>query len=796
MFQAANQTQIQLFIDGSPSELRVLQFSGDEALDSLFRIEIDVVSERAPSPDGLLSKRAFLAFDQQLNGIHGLIREARLGASDARFCHARLILEPHLANLALRRNQRIFQHKNAQEIISIILGEHGLGAFSFRLSAPPPERDYCVQYDESDLAFVSRLCEEEGFHYHFEHSPGDHTLVFGDSPAAWSTIGSVPFQSDTGLVADVPVIKHFGAGAAIRTSRVTRRDYDFEKPATLLEGKAQGDGKPDLEDYDYPGRFLDGGRGKQLSQIALQRHAADRTKAYGGGDRPLLSGHLITLTDHPIGANNALWTVTRVSHRGCQPQVLEEHASDNSEQGYHNRFEAIPGFTVHRPPLRHPKPRVLGTQTAVVTGPQGDEIYCDPYGRVKLQFHWDRDGNLDEHSSCWVRVVSGWAHDGYGHVLIPRIGMEVLVNFLEGDPDQPVVHGCLPNAHRPVPYELPEHKTRSVFKTNSTLGGGGSNELRIEDRKGAEQIYVHAQRDQDIEVEHNETHWVGHDRRKTIDHDETVHVGNNRTETVDGNETITIHKNRTKTVDKHETDHIKRNWSITVDRMKTETVKLTYLQNVGLAKMMNIGTVYSQNVGLHLNTIVGMNQVERIGKNRSTTIGTSMTLKVGGGLIGSAAGAAPAGSAKMNIVSDTSSSPAAASSASGGSSLSMDGDSITLQVGPSKIVITAKGIFLDAPDIHLKSANTVNADAPKDVHLNSGTAAAAPVITVDAASPGFTSFNPLSDAGGLAGLAQAALGGDLGGLAGAAMGALGGGPGLSDDAGGPLSKIATPKGCW
>ncbi|MCP8467667.1 type VI secretion system tip protein VgrG [Pseudomonas sp. ZM23] len=780
MFQSANQAQFQLFIGDAPSDLRVLEFHGDEALDELYRFEIEVVCERAPSPEGLLGKTAFLAFDQQLNGIHGVIREASLGASDARFCHARLVLEPQLANLALRHNQRIFQHRNAQQIIATLLGEHGLSAFAFRLSAPPPEREYCVQYDESDLDFVSRLCEEEGIHFHFEHAPGDHTLVFGDSPAAWATLGKVPFHSDTGLVADTPVLNYFGAGAALRTSRVTRRDYNFEKPSVLLEGKAQGDGKPDLEDYDYPGHFLDGGRGKQLSQIALQRHNADRQRAIGGGDRPLHCGHLISVSEHPAEANNALWTVARVSHRGQQPQVLEEHASSDAPQGYRNHFEAIPGFTIHRPQLRHPKPRVLGSQTAVVTGPPGEEIHCDAYGRVKVQFHWDRDGKLDDKSSCWVRVASGWAHDGYGHVVIPRVGMEVLVSYLEGDPDQPLVHGCLPNKLRPVPYALPEHKTRSVFKTNSSRGGGGSNELRIEDRKGAEQIYIHAQRDQDIAVEHNESHWVGHNRKKTVDHDETVHIGNNRTETVDGNEKITVHKNRSKTVDKHQTDHIRRNWSITVDRMKTETVKLTYLQNVGLAKMMNIGTVYSQNVGLHLNTIVGMNQVESIGRNRRTTIGTSMTLDVGGA---PASGKTDAAAAQA----DAAQSP--------GSSLHMDADSITLQVGPTKIVITAKGIFLDGPDIHIKSATAVNADAPDDVHLNSGGAQAAPAITVEAASNGFSGFNPLSDAGGLANLAQAALGGDLAGVAGAAMGMLGGG-GTTLAGADPLDKVKTPKGCW
>ncbi|MBO3275758.1 type VI secretion system Vgr family protein [Pseudomonas schmalbachii] len=677
MFQPANQAQFQLLIDGTASTLQVLGFQGEEALDSCYRFEIELVSERPVDPAGLLSKPAFLAFDDRQHGVHGLIREAVQGAWDGRFCRLRAILEPHFANLALRRNQRIFQHKDARQIIATILGEHGISSFAFRLLNPPPVRDYCVQYDESDLHFVSRLCEEEGLHYHFEHNPGDHTLVFGDGPPAWATIGSVEYLQDSGLVADHPVIKQFDSGVALRTSRVTRRDYDFEHPSLLLEGSARDDGRPDLEDYDYPGLFRSGARGKQLSRIALQRQRSDSLQASGGGDRPLASGHLITLTDHPLPACNALWLVTRVSHWGRQPQVLQELVEHASEQGYRNQFQAIPGETFHRPALNHPKPRVLGSQTAVVTGPASEEIYCDEYGRVKVQFHWDRDGQRDEHSSCWVRVASGWAHDGYGHVLIPRIGMEVLVSFLEGDPDQPLIHGCLPNKLRRVPYALPEHKTRSVFKTNSSRGGRGSNELRIEDRKGAEQIYIHAERDQDIKVEHDESHWVGHDRRKTIDHDETVHIGNDRTETVDGNEKITIHKSRTKTVDKHQTDHIRRNWSTTVDRFKTETVKLAYMQNVGLAKMMNIGTVYSQNVGLHKNTIVGLEQ--------NSTVGQRYSLTVGGGPT---------------------------------SNITMDGDSIALRVGKASLVLKSDGhILINGTRFDFEASGPVQISG-KDIDLN------------------------------------------------------------------------------
>ncbi len=387
-----------------------------------------------------------------------------------------------------------------------------------------------MQYDESDLHFVQRLCAEEGIHFHFRHSAEAHLLVFGDDQTVFPRLGRpTAYVHDSGLVADEPVIKRFSLRLASRTTRTTRRDYDFEKPRLLLEAgnrpAADAPAEPDLEDYDYPGRFVDRQRGKLLNQRALERHRADWRLGEGVSDQPLLvSGHFLEIAEHPRAEWNDLWLLSEIFHEGKQPQVLEENvtsdtsaSTDDFQQGYRNRFLATPWEVFFRPPLEHPKPRVLGSQTAVVTGPPGEEIHCDRYGRVRVQFHWDREGQGDDKSSCWLRVASGWAGNGYGGIVIPRVGMEVLVDFLEGDPDQPLVSGCVYHAAHPVPYELPANQTRSVFKSLSSPGGGGYNELRIEDRKGQEQIFVHAQRDWDENIEHDQKIRVGHERHDTVE---------------------------------------------------------------------------------------------------------------------------------------------------------------------------------------------------------------------------------------------------------------------------------------
>ena len=423
MFNPANETHFSLSIEGLEHDLQVLEFSGREAISQPYRFEVELISENAELDlQSLLHQRAFLAFTPDGLGIHGLIYQVAQAESGKRLTRYKLSIVPQLSYLALRTNQRIFQHLTVPEIVAQVLQEHGiaLGGYQFQLGPTVyPKRDYCVQYDESDLHFVQRLCEEEGIHYHFQHSEQGHVLVFGDDQTPFPKLAPTAYQQDSGLVADKPVIKRFGVRVETRSSRVTRRDYDFEKPKLLMEADAKSAFKPDLEDYDYPGRFVDRERGKHLSQRILERHRHDFELAQGDGDQPLLvSGHFLALTEHPRASWNDLWLLTEIHHEGKQPQVLEEsvtshtEVSDGFQQGYRNRFTATPWTVLYRPPLNHPKPRILGSQSAVVTGPAGEEIHCDEYGRIKVQFFWDREGQADDKTSCWLRVSSAWAGDG------------------------------------------------------------------------------------------------------------------------------------------------------------------------------------------------------------------------------------------------------------------------------------------------------------------------------------------------------------------------------------------------
>ncbi|PBP81250.1 type VI secretion system tip protein TssI/VgrG [Pseudomonas syringae] len=528
MFAPANQTHFALTIEGLSNDLQVLALQGREAISQPFLFEVDLVSEQ-PSLDleTLLHKPAFLQLSPDGSGIHGQIYRASQGDSGKRLTRYAVTLRPQLAYLAHRTNQRIFQNLTVPKIIGMVLEEHGIqsNAYEFKVGTIYPERIYCVQYDESDLHFVQRLCEEEGIHYHFQHSTTGHTLVFGDDQTVFPKLAPVAYQQDSGMVATDPVIKRFDLRLETRTSRTTRRDYDFEKPRLTLESENRGDAIPDLEDYDYPGRFVDRERGKQLAKRALERHRSDYQLAMGKSDQPLLvSGHFLALTQHPKAKWNDLWLLTEILHEGKQPQVLEESVTsdttdlkDDFHQGYRNRFQATPWDVPNRPQLNHPKPRILGSQNAVVTGPKGEEIHCDQYGRVKVQFPWDREGQSDDKTSCWLRVSSAWAGAMYGGIAIPRIGMEVLVTFLEGDPDQPLISGCLYHKENVVPYDLPANKTRSTFKSLSSPGGGGFNELRIEDKKGQEQIFLHAQRDWDENVENDQKIRVGNERHDTVE---------------------------------------------------------------------------------------------------------------------------------------------------------------------------------------------------------------------------------------------------------------------------------------
>jgi len=528
------------------TDLQVLAFKGSEVLDQPFFIHIQVISEN-PSLDleALLHQPAYLAFGEANEGLHGQVYAIGRDDPGRRTTRYHLTLAPRLAYLAHRRDQRIFQQRSVPQIIAQVLEQHGILADAYAFELGPvvyPPRTFCVQYAESDLHFIQRLCEEEGIHYHFRHSVDNHLLVFGDGQTVFRRLPAQHYSAPGGPQADAPVIQRFDVRLGIRSQKTVRRDYDFEHPSLQLNDCAGGAATIPLEDYQYPAGFTGHVRGKQLAGRSLERHQRDRHRALGKSDQPALRcGHFLEIRDHPDPSCNDLWLITSVRHEGYQPQVLEE-ATPTTDlfQGYRNRFTATPWQAVHRPPLRHIKPTINGSQTATVTGPAGEDVHCDVYGRVKVRFHWDRLDNTDDKSSCWVRVASGWAGDGFGATMIPRVGMEVLVTFLDGDPDRPLINGCLPNALNPPAYPLPQHKTRSVLRSCSSRGGEGANELFLEDRHGEELVYLRAQRDLEQRVGNDSRLEVVGERREVIRGISTAHLESEEHRQVSGDRKVLL----------------------------------------------------------------------------------------------------------------------------------------------------------------------------------------------------------------------------------------------------------------
>jgi len=611
MLPASQPRRFSCTIEGFDNDLQVLSFEGEEALSRPYRFVVELVSECANIDlEALLNRQAFLQLDEAGNGIHGQVYQAAQADSGQRLHHYRIVLVPHLSYLAHRRNPRIFQHKSVPQIIEALLADHGVtaDAFRFALSTASPAREYCVQYGESDLHFLQRLCEEEGIHYHFEHSRQGHQLVFGDDQTVFPRLDApVAYVQHSAMVADEALIDSLEVRLEARPNHVARRDYDFQHPRLLLEAGASLQqaipAEPMLEDYDYPGRFTDRARGRQLSQRALERHRVDYRLVQGGSDvSRLASGHFLTLARHPRPEWNDLWLLTEVRHEGSQHQVLEEAgAAGASQPGYRNTFFAAPWDACYRPPLRHRKPRVLGCQTAVVTGPAGEEIHCDALGRVKVQFFWDREGQGDDSSSCWLRVSSSWAGERIGGVAIPRVGMEVLVEFLEGDPDQPVVTGCLYHGEHPTPYPLPAQQACTVLKTRSSPGGGGFNELRVDDTAGQEQVFLQAQRNWD--------QYIGRDQK--------IHVGKQRHDSVTANSYSQFQ------AEEHRT---------TLGDRKTELKAGDHLQ-VGDSQHLKVGNARLLEAGQQIHIKAGQHLVIEAGQELTVDAGGSFIRLDGQGVL-------------------------------------------------------------------------------------------------------------------------------------------------------------------
>ena len=642
-------------------ELLLISVKGEEAISQLFHYEFDLIAENATDVafDKLLGQRTTATIhtsDGEKRYVSGFISRISQGSRDQTFTSYHFEVVPQLWFLTRRSQSRIFQYLSVPDILKKVLA--GLDV-TYEIQGTFQPREYCVQYRESDFDFASRLMEEEGIYYFFKHTSGGHTLVLANTPQSHTEISpaTVIFEELEGGNRPEDRIYDWQRTQKLRSGKVTLWDHSFELPHKHLEAeksivetvqsgavshKFKIANNDKLEIYDYPGEYagrFDGvGRGggetpseipkifddnKRTVEIRMQEEAAGGLLIRGESSCPrLMAGHRFTLERH-FNADG-VYVLTGVKQRA----TLEGDYRSNRTQVkllYENTFRAIPLALPFRPPRVTEFPRVNGSQTATVVGPAGEEIFTDKYGRIKVQFHWDRQGKNDGDSSCWIRVATPWAGKQWGMIHIPRIGQEVVVDFEEGDPDHPIVVGCVYNAEQMPPYALPANKTQSGIKTRSSLHGTPSNfnEIRFEDKKGSEQLFIHAEKNQDIEVENDETHWVGHDRKKTIDHDETTHVKHDRTETVDNNETITIHANRTELVDQDEKITIQVNRTETVGKDETIAIGKNRTERVGVDESITVGRNRSRAVGLSEDVTVGMNQSVEAGTKIQLTCGQS-----------------------------------------------------------------------------------------------------------------------------------------------------------------------------
>ena len=541
--------------------LLIERLVAQEAVSEPYTLHLDLLStDSAIDPASVLRKPVSVTVALEAGGkryFHGVVRRfVQLGRAGGLVSY-RAEVVPWLWFLSLTSNCRIFQQKTVPDIVKAVLTDMGVTDVKVSLTGKYTPREYCVQYRESDLAFVSRLMEEEGIFYFFDHEAGKHTLVLADASSA-VTAGAVgklrmAATGDENLRGDY--ITSLEVNSEVVSGKVTLVDYNDTLPKRLESSVAGGAKGTELyRRFDYPGKFAVVDEGDRLARLRLEESESLSFVVSGSTNyRGLRSGQKVDVVEHYRRDVNQPYQVLSATHTGSEGSYRSREGEEAF--AFATSFKAIPHAIPFRPAPVTPKSIVHGTQTALVVGPAGEEIYVDKYGRVKVQFFWDQTGKKDEKSSCWVRVSSAWAGKTWGAIHTPRIGQEVVVDFLEGDPDRPIIVGRVYNAEQMPPFELPANSTQSGMRSRSAKGGAPANfnEFRIEDKKGSEQVFLHAEKNSDIEVEKDETHWVGNDRKKTIDHDEVAHVKHDRTETVDNNETVTIHGLRAVTVDKDET---------------------------------------------------------------------------------------------------------------------------------------------------------------------------------------------------------------------------------------------------
>ncbi|MCA9062711.1 MAG: type VI secretion system tip protein VgrG [Planctomycetaceae bacterium] len=629
-------------------KLLLMGFTGEERLSGLFSFDLRMLSE----DDGIKSRDMVgtkISFhvrhqDGEPRWFNGIVNSFTYSGKGDRAHLYRAHVVPQFWLLTRGSDCRVHESEEKQtagDIIQAMLKKLGITQFEWKATRGLRKRAYCVQYRESHFDFISRLLEEEGIYYYFVHAQGSHTIVFADTPEGTFQLK----DREARLSANVAVrdssdnLGEWSHEFDFTTGKFTTADYDFETPSKSLKSEKKSvisvEGNSGLEFYDFPGAFDSKFDGAEPTRLRIEEEECSHESATGTSEcRSFSPGGVFTLAEHHTSSEvGGDWLLTAVEHHASLGGSYYS-GGGASDEIYQNTFRCIPASVPFRPPRQRAKPRVMGLQSAIVTGPSGEEIYTDKYGRIKIQFHWDRLGQKNETTSMWVRVATPWAGNNWGMIHIPRIGQEVLVSFLEGDPDYPVVIGSMYNAMNMPPYGLPNNKTQSGIKSHSTKKGSDQNfnEIRFEDKKGEEEIYVHAEKDFNCVIENNETRKVGYedkdkgDQEVDIYNDQKLKVGIGSSA---GSQTVDIFKDRTVTL-KTGNDTLtleKGNMSVVLKMGNSETT-LDMGSETRTLKMGNAETTLDMG---NLTTTLKMgNQVTKLNLGKSTTEAMqAIELKVG-----------------------------------------------------------------------------------------------------------------------------------------------------------------------
>ncbi len=696
-----------------------------EKLGRVFTMDLELLSATENiNFEDLLGQKVTIRLDiseDEQRFFNGHVSRFSQSGNQGSFAVYKATVHPWLWFLTRTSDCCIFQQKTVPDIIKEVFRRHGFTDFEERLSGSYRTWEYCVQYRETDFNFVSRLMEQEGIYYYFKHEEEKHTLILSDAYSSHEPVPgyeSIPYYPpDDSSVRDEESISNWYISKQVQPGIYALNEYDFKRPKANLEVNsniAREHSASDFEVYDYPGEYVESTEGDSYVRTRIEELHAQYEQAQGQGDaRGIMCGGLFELSEHPREDQDREYLVVAATHTIYSDAF--ESGSGGGGSTYSNSFSVIDSQTSFRPERITPKPMVQGPQTAMVVGPAGEEIYTDEHGRVKLQYHWDRYGLSDENSSCWIRVSQVHAGKGFGGIDTPRIGEEVIVEFLEGDPDRPIITGRVYNGDNAPPGDLPGASMVSGMKSNSTPGGGGNNAIMLDDTKGNEGLNTNAQYNMDTTVGNDQTNTINNNRTTSVSVDDTesvgsnqkIDIGSNQEIAVGADQKISVGSNKDVTVGANHTENVGANQNITIGSSKTENVSVLYsltvgaamnqavgaalIQEVGAAKVVEIGAAYMLDVGAVMK--------ESVGASKNSDIGATLSEKIGGAHNEKVSGAYALKASQVKI----------------------EAPKIVLVAGGSKITLDGGGITIKGAKISLKASGSLSAKAGGTVKIKGAT---------------------------------------------------------------------------